>query len=214
MSNPFTIYAIGNQLYQIDGLEDPATASARMLLAHGYAEDLVAYSIFAPIEDELETAFPANNPGLHALCRDLISVERLSDHLTKEDAAEIYVVTMTTTRERRMEPVVDHLQKGANTWKVAHSASMPLSQFVNEHVDLKDDPTTLQRIATDVGQCRLVQTNNLERTMAELEGAGDIYPYPSKETVERCKKQMEQIAEIHEKNMAVWRDQPLLRGPK
>lgn len=212
MSGPFTIYALGNQLYRVDGLEDPAMASTRMMFALGTAEDLVAYSLFASLDDPMETAFPTANPKLEPLHRDIISVDRLSGLLTKKDPAQIYLITNTTTHERKLEPQVDHLQKGANTWKMAHSASMPLSQFANSHVDRNDDPNTLHRIALDVGQYRIVHSGNLARTLGDIEHASNVYPYPTKPVIERCKAQLERVAEIHEENLRVYYDTPAPGG--
>jgi hypothetical protein len=217
MSEPVTIYALGNQLYRVNGLEDPSKAAARVMQAWGIAEDLAAFSLFARIEDPLEDAFPGGNPDLQPLHRDIISVERLAtmpSMLTKKDRAQIYLITRTSTHERRLEPQIDYLQKAANSWKIAHSASAPLSVFVNEHLDFQDDPNTLHCIATDIGQYRLVHTANLERTMAELKTAGNVYPYPEKMQIERCMGQLDRVREIHENNLARWHDTPVLEGPK
>lgn len=167
-----TCYIIDRRIFVSERREDTRKAAERLLSAWQAAEQAVEHHVELQPELGLASGYLVCNPDLTLIDEQISSVDNLvmSRLFDDERRAVIYSVTCRVPNHHRpiSEPRFDMLQKG-RTWKMAHSISMTLSEFVQEHSDQNDpDRPLLHRIPTDLGQCRLVHSSNLQKTFDNL----------------------------------------------
>lgn len=198
LEGPFTLYAMNGYIFRFDGIEDPRTAVDRLMTAWKTAEQCVAYSLFsAPDESYLAKAFAGENPGVVYIDEaPHVDLSVLTRSMTKADQAVVYAVTAPSVVDRRFEAQVDVMESREGEKQLVNTMSMPLSGFVRDYGDPFLD---LYRVSVDVGHCRLVHSENFELTLAKLENAGAIEPYPSKSTRGNCLQQLIRAFQEHER---------------
>jgi Zn finger protein HypA/HybF involved in hydrogenase expression len=167
-----TVYIIDRRIFVGGAKEDPAKAASRITSAWQAAEQAVDHHIERQPELGLASGFLICNPDLTLVDEKIASVDNLlmSGLFEKDRAAVIYSVTCRVSKQHHpiAEPRVDMLQKD-RTWKMAHSISMALGEFVQAHGDQNDaERPLLHRVATDLGRCRLVHSSNLQKTFDNL----------------------------------------------